>query len=41
LAGIARTSIECGGAPDALKANALDGIDAWLSSMPDAAISSP
>ena len=30
LAGIARTSIECGGAPAAVKASALAGIDAWL-----------
>jgi adenosine deaminase len=30
LADIARTSIECGGAPDSVKVSALAGIDAWL-----------
>jgi adenosine deaminase len=30
LAFVARCSIECGGAPDALKADGLAGIDAWL-----------
>lgn len=30
MASIARSSIECGGAPDDLKAAALAGIDAWL-----------
>ena len=34
MAGIARTSIECGGAPDAVKAAALAGIDAWLGCAP-------
>jgi phenylpropionate dioxygenase-like ring-hydroxylating dioxygenase large terminal subunit len=30
LADIARTSIECGGAPESVKTSALTGIDAWL-----------
>ena len=36
MATIARSSIECGGAPDDVKASALAGIDAWLAS-PDPA----
>jgi adenosine deaminase len=31
MATIARASIECGGAPDAVKADALAGVDGWLS----------
>ncbi len=31
LASLARSSVECGGAPDDVKAAALAGIDAWLS----------
>ena len=34
MATIARSSIECGGAPDDVKASALAGIDAWLE-LPD------
>ena len=30
MAAIARTSIECGGASDAVRATSLAGIDAWL-----------
>ncbi|MEP1124289.1 MAG: adenosine deaminase [Ilumatobacter sp.] len=30
MAAIARSSIECGGAPDSVKASAVAGIDAWL-----------
>ena len=37
LAGIARTSIECGNAPEHVKATALAGIDAWLATPADAA----
>lgn len=34
IATMARASITCGGAPDAVKAEALAGIDAWLASDP-------
>jgi adenosine deaminase len=34
IASMARASITCGGAPDAVKAEALAGIDAWLASDP-------
>ena len=30
IAGLARTSIECGGAPDDVKASGVAGVDAWL-----------